>query len=276
MSSARSRAIKFSSPAKLTPGPVHANDAFPIHPGDVACFVGGGGKTSLLYGCGEALARAGLRVLSTTTTRVETPSPEQCTEWAWDEDEGRLLSQLGPLLARSRHVALGRHGDYPDRFVGVSDDFVARVVDSKLVDVVLVEGDGARQRHLKAPKEGEPVAPRATTLYVPIVGMDVLGKPLTEAFVHRTEIAARLAEVPVGTMIDSAIIAKILLHPQGIIREAPLGGRVIPFLSFCDAPGAMEAARWVGRQALICGRFRIRRVVLGTAHDQEVREVIGA
>ncbi len=253
---------------------MHAIDALPIRRGDVASFVGGGGKTSLLYGCGEALARSGLRVLSTTTTRVETPSPDQCAVWLWDGDEDRLLNDLPSRFAESRHVAAGRRVRYPDRFEAVSDAFVSKAVASHVADVVLVEADGARHRHLKAPRNGEPVPPRATTIYVPVAGIDVMGKPLTDEFVHRAEIAAGLAEVPLGTVIDRRIFAAILLHPKGLLAAAPPGARIVPFLSFCESVEARASAREVAGEALRTRRCGIRRVVLGTAHDQQALEVV--
>ncbi|MBI1851638.1 MAG: putative selenium-dependent hydroxylase accessory protein YqeC [Planctomycetes bacterium] len=253
---------------------MHAVDAFPIREGDVVCFVGGGGKTSLLYGCGEALAAVGRRVLSTTTTRVEVPSAEQCNAWAWDHDEARLLARIPSLLGASRHVAAARRGEYTDRFVGVSDEFVSRAIASRLVDVVLVEGDGARHRHLKAPKDGEPATPSATTLYVPIAGMDVVGQPLTDEFVHRAELAASLAGVPIGTILDPTIVAAIFLHPHGLCGKAPAAARVVPFLSFCEGAAATAAAHSIGGAALRSGGGRIRRVLLGTANDQTARVVL--
>jgi probable selenium-dependent hydroxylase accessory protein YqeC len=254
---------------------MRAVDAFPIRIGDVACFVGGGGKTSLLHGCGAALATAGRRVLSTTTTRVEIPPASLGAAWTWDEDESRLFDALPALFERSRHVAAARRGKYDDRFVGVSDAFVSRVVAAKLADVVLVEGDGARHRHLKAPNETEPVVPSATTLYVPVAGIDVIGKPLDEEFVHRPELAAELAGVPIGTILDPRLVAAILLHPRGLVARAPRGARVVPFLSFCESDDAMCAAREVARAALDHGSGRVRRVLLGTAHDGGVAQVLG-
>jgi probable selenium-dependent hydroxylase accessory protein YqeC len=255
---------------------VHAVDALPVSRGDVVCFVGGGGKTSLLQGCGRALAAAGLRAVCTTTTRLEIPALPECAAWAWDENEDRLLDRLVPLLEKSRHVTVGRRGEYADRLVAVSERFLEAALASRRIDVLLVEGDGARRRHLKAPRDGEPVVPAATTIYVPVAGMDVLGKPLTEEFVHRAEFAAKLAGVPPGTPLDAAMIAAVLLHPDGVIRATPSRARIVPFLSFCEGKEALEAAGRVARAALDCGRFDVRRVLLGTANDQQVREVVAA
>ena len=44
-----------------------------------------------------------------------------------------------------------------------------------------MEGDGAKGKSFKAPREYEPVIPIETTLVIPVLGVDALGQPLDEA-----------------------------------------------------------------------------------------------
>jgi len=145
---------------------------------------------------------------------------------------------------------------------------------SSLADVsfLIVEADGAAGRSLKAPREGEPVLPQITTLLIPVVGIDVLGCPLDEQHVFRSEIAARILNVPFGSTVTEEMIARLLAE---IIKSRPQEARVIPFINKVDVPGSLPQAR---KLAQYFGRFeglKTEKVILGQAqHLPVVKEVI--
>ncbi len=74
-----------------------------IGPAGVISIVGGGGKTSLMFHLARQLAYSGKRVLTTTTTKILTPSAEQ--------SETLLISQDPQIILRKAeaHEGAGVH-----------------------------------------------------------------------------------------------------------------------------------------------------------------------
>ncbi|MBK7216413.1 MAG: putative selenium-dependent hydroxylase accessory protein YqeC [Candidatus Promineofilum sp.] len=155
----------------------------------MVAFVGGGGKTSLLFALAESLPG---RVVITTTTRIFAAQMRLAPAVVYADD----LSRLGELLdAHGRCLVVG-HVD-GDKARGVAPDLPARLLARPDVDAVVVEADGSRMRPVKAPAEHEPVIPPETTLVVPVAGLDALEGPLAEV-AHRAEIVKRIRNYELG------------------------------------------------------------------------------
>ncbi len=58
------------------------------------------------------------------------------------------------------------------------------------------------------------------------VGLDVLGMPLTEQFVHRPERMIAVAGGPIGEPITASLVAIVLAHEEGGQKGVPVGARV--------------------------------------------------
>ena len=156
---------------------------------ELVAFVGGGGKTSLLFAL--ALALPG-RVVITTTTRIFAAQMRLAPAVVYADD----LSRLGELLdAHGRCLVVG-HVD-GEKAQGVSPDLPARLLARPDVDDVLVEADGSRMRPVKAPAAHEPVIPPEATLVVPVAGLDGLEGPIDEV-AHRAEIVKRIRNYELG------------------------------------------------------------------------------
>ena len=139
-------------------------------------------------------------------------------------------------------------------------EFLARTVIAtlslpSLPEKWLVEADGARHRLLKAPADHEPVVPASTTLLAPMADLAVLGKPLTDTYVHRAKRAARLLGVPPGEPITPTLAARLLAHPQGGLKGAPETARLVPILTWwSDEP--LTAAAQETADRLVAGGIR--------------------
>ena len=107
----------------------------------------------------------------------------------------------------------------------------------------LVEADGARHRLLKAPADHEPVMPASTTLLAPMADLAVLGKPLTDAYVHRAKRAVRLLGVQPGVPVTPTLVARLLAHPQGGLKGAPETARLVPILTWWSDEPLTAAAQ---------------------------------
>jgi molybdenum cofactor cytidylyltransferase len=96
---------------------------------------------------------------------------------------------------------------------------------------LLVEADGSRQRPVKAPAAHEPVIPEFIQTVVVVAGLTALGKPATPEYVHRPELFKSLAGMQPGEMISHERLRRVLLHPQGGLKDIPRSARRIALLS---------------------------------------------
>ena len=125
--------------------------ALGIASGDVAAFVGAGGKSSAMLTVADELAQAGMKVLVAPTTKMLVSEAQRIGPLVTSEDAGELrmkAEEASPTRPRGRgrqRVALQE----PRRRRGASrHTFLA-----PLADVVLVEADGAAapdQRHSRS------------------------------------------------------------------------------------------------------------------------------
>ncbi len=108
-------------------------------------------------------------------------------------DDRALLAQLTALLEAHGHVLVASDTHVEaGKVAGVSAGLVDRLARAPGVDAVILEADGSRRLPFKAPADHEPVIPGSTTIVVPMVGMDALGRPLDATAVHRPERVAAL------------------------------------------------------------------------------------
>jgi probable selenium-dependent hydroxylase accessory protein YqeC len=105
-----------------------------------------------------------------------------------------------------------------------------------------------------------------------VVGIDVLGRPLDEQYVFRSQIAARILNAAMGTTVTEEIIARLLAE---IIKNRPEKTRVIPFINKVDLPGGLEKARGLAGHLLKAEGAKFERVIIGQAqYSPAVEEMI--
>jgi molybdenum cofactor cytidylyltransferase len=189
---------------------------------ELVSFVGAGGKTTLLLGLGTELAPAAT-VIMTTTTKM---GVDQLPNWA-------------SICRTEAEVATAQGGDDPifvvggvvgEKVTGVDPGYADDLFAANGVDYVLVEADGARRRSLKAPAAHEPVTPKTTTIVVALAGLDAIGGRIGEV-THRPERVAALTGQTLDDLVTPTDIARVVGHPDGGLRNAPDGSRVVVALT---------------------------------------------
>ncbi|MBN1566433.1 MAG: putative selenium-dependent hydroxylase accessory protein YqeC [Acidobacteria bacterium] len=220
--------------------------ALRIQRGDVVAFVGGGGKTTSMFRLAAELSDAGMRVISTTTTHI-TKEQVRIAPAAVKLEE---MDLLGSVLDRHGHCLLVGPPDGKGRVFGASSELISSLIARSDIDAVLVEADGSRSLPFKAPAGHEPVVPEATTILVPIAGINAIGQTLEEAHVHRAELAAGLAQQPLGSDITPQTLARVLPHPEGGAKQRPAGARLVPMLNKADTDAALQQAREAAKMML--------------------------
>ncbi len=202
-------------------------------------MVGAGGKTTLVYRLAAEARSAGWRVLVTSTTHMG-PMAEATTGPVLVEVESAIEADLARALAtEGRATVLGRRVR-PDKIEGVAPERVDAL--AATADLVLVEADGARGRSLKVPAPHEPVIPASTTLVIVVAALDVLGRPLDAATVHRLDLVCAATGAPEGVLVGPALLAAALAHPSSYPSRIRAGVRSAVFLNKADDDAAIGAA----------------------------------
>jgi molybdenum cofactor cytidylyltransferase len=249
---------------------------------DVVALTGGGGKTTLMFRLADELIAAGQHVVTTMTTKIFVSQMARAPLCLAVEPHGEhaLLAQLPEALPEHGHVLVtGGTVVEEDKAAGVTPEFVDRLAAHPAVDAVIVEADGSRRRPFKAPAAHEPVIPARATIVVPVVGLDVVGRPLTADAVHRPELVAALVDATttgaaLGDPVTPELIAAVLAHPAGGAKGVPPAARLIPFLNKAEDAAALAAARRIARRLL--AHPIVDSVIIGAAEAADpVREVWG-
>ena len=115
-------------------------------------------------------------------------------------DEVRLALSMHPIVCAGRiHKPTGKL-DAPN--MAFSDLEAA-------ADYLLVEADGAKMLPLKAHAEHEPVIPECAKRTVCVVGIDGVGRPISQAC-HRAERFAQLADASTADATTPEMVARVL------------------------------------------------------------------
>jgi probable selenium-dependent hydroxylase accessory protein YqeC len=236
-------------------------------------LMGGGGKTALMFALAHALRAAGRTVITTTSTRILAPGPAETGAVLLGSDAPSLITRLAQELPAHGHVtvAAARLAD-EGKLRGLGLEQLDALVDARVADHVLVEGDGAAGRSLKAHREGEPVlSPRAETVIV-VIGLDCLGAPMDDEHVHRAASFRERLGLPPGSVVTAEDVAGICFHPEGYLARVPQRAEVVVFLNKAVTPEAASAARQLADMLRTRDRTRrIGAIVVGDVRAGEYR-----
>jgi molybdenum cofactor cytidylyltransferase len=237
-------------------------EALEARKGAVISFVGAGGKTTAMYRLAGELAHQGWRVVTTTTTKIRPPSSTQTGALIVEGDAAQSVRLVEKALRREQIITLASERlEAENKLQGIQPDVVSALAER--ADAVIVEADGARGLSLKAPAAYEPVVPSATTIIVPVVGIDVVGRQIAAGTVHRPQLVAELTGVPQGEIVTASLLATVLVHGRGSLKGVPTQSRVAPLINKVDDATALAAAREVARA--VKGHRALWRVLIGTA-----------
>lgn len=239
--------------AGARPGGAAPRTAF-ARPAAVA-LVGGGGKTSAMFGLARSYAASGERVLAGTTTRILDPNEGSERE---GRGFGRVLT-LGDIDMTSALDAARAAGDEAvvgsriedGKLYGIEPKVLDRI--AALFDLVIVEADGSRGLPIKAPAPHEPVLPLGCRAVVGVVGLDALGRPMDERTVHRPQLFGPLVGCAPGQAIGPEHVARLAAAPCGLFKSSPPSAARIALLNKADA-ARTEDARECAEAVLATGK----------------------
>ena len=243
--------------------------------GGVVSLVGAGGKTSLMFRLARELAEVGQTVLTTTTTKIFEPSPDQATQLILTASASELMTQARELLQSQPHIcAAAARLPEQGKLGGLLPEVIDDISKSRLFQWILVEADGAARRPLKVPADHEPVIPAATTRLVGVVGLNGVGRPLIDQWVFRLRQFAELTGLERGAIVNETAVANVLVEEKGIFKDAPDEAERIVFCNQADVPQNLASGRRIAQCLLRMKNTGIKRVVVGQALcDPPVLEV---
>jgi probable selenium-dependent hydroxylase accessory protein YqeC len=240
----------------------------------VVSFSGAGGKTSLMFRLARELSKAGGPVLTTTTTKIRMPTPEQSPGVIFSVSSKELLSKARNIFQIHRHFSAGAQIGSNKKVLGFPPDFVDKLWYSGMFRWILVEADGAAGRSIKVPGPDEPVIPACSNIVIGVVGLDAIGKPLDNRSVFRPRLFSTITGLVMGEPLTESVVAAAILHKEGIMKGAPPHADRLLFLNKADQPGALESARRISAHLLKrAEKIGLKRVIIGHAeHEHPVVE----
>ena len=250
-------------------------EALNVRHGDVIAFIGAGGKTTSLFRLARELTADGMRVITTTTTKMaqdellRAPVSLQAT--------GKEMDSIRAELESNRHVLI-YSGLSRGKALGIPPEEVDRLIEDGVADVILVEADGARRLPFKAPYEYEPVIPNSTTVVVSVIGLNALGLSLTDENVYNARQIAEELSIRYGDPVTPQLIATTMRHERLLLHGIPPKARVMAFLNQADNEELRDVAREIAGKALRGPRYDAVAICQMRADDPvlEVRRRVEA
>ena len=242
--------------------------------GGVISLVGAGGKTALMFRLARELSGPGDPVLSTTTTKIYMPNRKQSSVVMISESARALMKEARTLLKHYPHISAGgRLIPFQNKLKGLPPETIDEIWQSRVFRWVLVEADGAAGRPVKAPAFHEPVIPQSTKWVIGIVGLEAVGKPLTEKWAFRPQLFSKVTGLAPGETISESSIADMLMSADGIFKNAPVGARRFVFLNQADSEERLETGRRIANLITSKKKTGFAGVLIGqTLYDPPVKE----
>ncbi len=246
-------------------------EAFEINERELFSLVGGGGKTTLLYMLADELSGGEALVATATTTKMFVPQDDDPVQLICRGDYDALALSLDDLdgvvpLFGSSVIEGGK-------FEGITPDQCDALFDDGVIDYLIVEADGARRKPVKAPGSSEPVVPGATTLFIAVIGLTALGKPLGEEVAFRPELVAKAAGVKEGDIITDKVLTSLPLSEKGLMKGCPPTARMVLMLNQADTDTHKIAARKIAASVLDIDSPWERVVIAHLEGEEPIAEV---
>ncbi len=213
---------------------------------DIISFVGGGGKTSAMIRMANELSSHKKRVIITTTTKVEEIDFNLIR--IHRELSSETVKKIESLMDKSP-VFCAKRRVRGMKIKGIHPRLVSQINREINFDYMLIESDGAAKKSLKAHSSYEPRVPLCTTLFVPIIGFDIIGKKINITNVHRPRMVCRVLQKKLDSVIEPADLVNIIKNPGGLLKGRPPATRTTVILNKVDED-SMDIATDIARNII--------------------------
>lgn len=179
-----------------------------INKEDVVTLVGAGGKTSILKNLAEEINK---NVIITTTTHIQSLNNFSENKII-SENYGQISANIvkirkesnKKIFITSKIIKKLEDGKY--KLKGINPDWVDKIHFEFNEEIIIVEGDGAAMKSIKAPADYEPVVPKSSSKLITVIGLKGLGKEINSQNCHRV---SKIKKLTSSSIIDKELIIKI-------------------------------------------------------------------
>jgi probable selenium-dependent hydroxylase accessory protein YqeC len=150
-----------------------------------------------------------------------------------------------------------------NKLKGLKPETIDALWQSGVFRWIIVEADGAAGRPLKTPAIHEPVVPQSTRWMIGVVGLNAVGKPLTDKWAFRPKLVANISGLALGAAITEEAVAAVLLDDNGIMKNSPPEAMRFAFLNQTDSEERLVIAKRIAQ--ILCGSEKtgFTRVLIG-------------
>ena len=235
----------------------------------VITLIGGGGKTSLMYYLLRMLRASGYIAVATTTTKLSNQQV-QGNEFVLISSVTAGYKAIQQAKGRQDHVTLVSAEDVVlGKMMGISGEWIDQLA-SMCNDVVfVVEADGSAGKSLKGHLEHEPVIPRTSSLVIPVIGIDCVGRKLEDQYVHRPDRICELTGATRNSAVSAELITELLFHPQGYLHHCLEHHAVVPFINKAETIIQRQQAMELAEKMLARQYPKLSGVMIGSVLQEE-------
>ncbi len=234
---------------------------------DQVAWVGSGGKSTLIF---SILNELYPRSILTTTTHLTVAQAENVHQHIVFDNPVKLSQSLAKVKDGITLISAGIDPLEPQKIAGFTPEDLKPISSFCLSNALplFIEADGSRNKPIKSPADHEPQIPSFVTKVCVVVGLSGLGKPLSEEFIHRPQLFAKLTNKKLGEEISVEDLFRYLCSPEGGLKDIPKGAARILFLNQADL---IVNKQFIYDLALHCKPFYDR--VLVTSCDTKKQKV---
>lgn len=190
-------------------------DTFKINNKDIITIIGAGGKTSLMFSA-SSLLRNDYKVLVTTTTHIYVPDNnlyDKIIMLTHFENEN-----YNNILQNNKNgvYVIGSHIVNNSKIKGLTFDMLDKI--TPYFDVVIIEGDGSKEKSLKGWNDNEPVIYPKTTKTIGIVDISSIGIDINEENIHRVDKFLEIINDYSNNKVNIEHLEKLILNKNGLFK----------------------------------------------------------
>ncbi|MCC3866844.1 selenium cofactor biosynthesis protein YqeC [Terrisporobacter mayombei] len=206
-------------------------DTFDIKNKDIITIVGAGGKTSLMFSA-SSLLRKDYKVLLTTTTNIYVPSEKFYDKMIMlsemkNNDYNNLIEKSNNGVYVIGNKIVNNVESNKSKIKGLSFEVLDKI--TPYFDIVIIEGDGSKEKPLKGWKDLEPVVYNKTTKTIGVVDIKTIGLNINEDNIHRLDEFLKIINDKESQKVKVKHLKSVILDKNGLFKFS--GGEKILFIN---------------------------------------------
>lgn len=233
-------------------------------------LIGAGGKSTTMFSLADEFNKQGKKVLVTTTTHISIDQGNLAQKLITESKYNIAVKKLKEYFQECNVICLNTSIlEEQQKLKGIPIQWIERIKNENIVDIIIVEADGAKGKSFKAPTEYEPVLPKHNDIIVAIMGTDAMYKPIIDQYVHRPErILALLNGEPENqeTILSKENIIRVYFHKSGLLKDVQKDQKVYILLNKVNKTREMDALQ-LANQMIQKSDFGNLKVLIGNVQN---------